>query len=335
MSSSAADLAAAYFLDDVPGATIPASRLHAVLQRVEARHPLTLIQREFLRERGHDALLQLALGELDTEAFRGKAQAEREGRLRAKAATEQKETAERHLREEATERKNKALFAKRENLLEKRRFRDRFGQDYIEQRHYGRVMQILRSVADGNPIDTDDVLWLGSSGSQYWTEELRKANHGNQAKALTEAWHRTGDVWQAVNACAQWRKAGRADEGLAISEEALSQATDQKLRSAALTTRGGALRDLRRHSEAKQSGIEAHSLTPGDFRPCTLLGAVHLEIGNYTTGADWYAKAEARGATQKLIDRELRSILDAAPREERARMKAALKSQNAHRYSRL
>lgn len=326
MKSSAADLAAAYFLDDVPGATIPASRLNSVLERVNARRPLTVIQQAFLRERGHIALLQFALGELDADAFCKSARVEQEIRTSAKVS-------EQYFNHEATERRNKALFAKREKHLERRRFRERFGQRYIEQAHYGRVMRILKSVADGKPIEKDDIFWLGSRGSDYWTEELRKAHHANQATVFTEAWHRTGDVWQAINACAQWRRADHAAAGLTVAEEALGQVTDQKLRSATLTTRGGALRDLKRHDEAVRSGLEAHRLTPSDFRPCTLLGAVRMEIGDYATGADWYAKAEARGATRDSVDRELRSILEAAPKEERSRMKAALLALDADRYT--
>ena len=333
LKSSAADLAAAYFLDDVPGATIPASRLHAIVERVDDGRPLSVIQQAFLLERGHHALLQLALGKLDADGCRKSSRMEQEIRIRSRVAAEPKPIAVQHFNYEATERTNAALFAKREKQLEGRRFRERFGQGYIEQENYGRVMRILRSVADGKPIQNDDILWLGSTGSDYWTEELRKAHHTNQATAFTEEWHRTGDVWQAINACAQWRRADRAAAGLTVAEQALARVTDQKLRSATLTTRGGALRDLKRHDEAERSGLEAHHLTPSDFRPCTLLGAVRMEMGDYAAGADWYAKAEARGATRDSVDRDLRSILDAASREERARMMAALKSRDADRYS--
>jgi len=333
LNSSNTGLASMYFLDDVPGAAIPGSRLHAVLQRVEACSPLTVIQQHFLRERGYEALLQLAIGKLDRDAFRENSRMEKERRLKAKIAAEQKEAAERRRRDEATEQTNNVLFAKREKQLERRRFLDLFGQGYIDRAHYGRVMRILRSVADGNPIETDDLLWLGSTGSDYWTEELRKAHHCNKAEAFTEAWHHTNDVWQAINACAHWRKAGCAETGLAIAGQALSQVTDKKMRSAALTTRGGAQRDLQRYDEAKLSGDEAHELTPTDFRPCTLLGAVHMEMGDLMAGTDWYAKAEALGADQETIDREIRSILAAATRGERKRMKEALKSRDPHRYS--
>ena len=333
LNSPTTGLASTYFLYDVPGASISGSCLHSILKRVDAGGPLTTIQQDFLQKRGHVALLQFAIGGLDRKAFRQSSQMELESRLNAKIAAEQSEAAERCRRDEETERTNKVFFAKREKQIERRRFRELFGQGYIEQAHYLRVMQILRSVADGNPIDSDELLWLGSTGLNYWTQKLREAHHSNQATALTEVWHKTGDVWQAINACAQWRKADCAETGLAIAEQALNQVTDKKMRSAVLTTRGGALRDLRRYDEAVCSGGEAHGVTSTDFRPCTLLGAVHMEMGNYTAGADWYAKAEARGAPQDLVDRELQSIIAAASPERRNGMKSALKSRDPHRYS--
>jgi hypothetical protein len=275
----------------------------------------------------------LALGELDLETFRANSQLEQGNRHAAKLAAEQVEAEQQRRKDEVTDQKNRVLFAKREEQIKRRHFLRQFGQDYIEKAHHGRVMRILRSVADGNPIDSDDILWLGSTGSDYWTDALRKAHHSNQAKVFTEAWKRTGDDWQAINACAQWRKADLAETGLAIVEEALGHTPDRKLRSAALTTRGGALRDLRRHKEAMWSAGEAHDLTPTDFRPCTLLGAIHMEMGDYPTGADWYAKAEARGATKELVDRELRSILSAATPRERDGIKAALIARDPNRYS--
>lgn len=53
------------------------------------------------------------------------------------------------------------------------------------------------------------------------------------------------------------------------------------------------MRDLRRLDEAKALASEAHQLTSSDYRPCTLLGAVHIELGELPTGHEWYAKAES------------------------------------------
>lgn len=69
-----------------------------------------------------------------------------------------------------------------------------------------------------------------------------------------------------------------------------------------MTTGGGALRDLRQRAEA-----------------------VHIEMGDIVIGAEWYEKAEVRGAKREMIDRELGSILRAAPQDQRVQFKTALK----------
>lgn len=44
------------------------------------------------------------------------------------------------------------------------------------------------------------------------------------------------------------------------------------------------MRDAGRLTEARTLGLEAHELTPSDFRPCTLLGAVSMGLGNLAAG---------------------------------------------------
>ena len=144
-----------------------------------------------------------------------------------------------------------------------------------------------------------------------------------------------GDPWKAVNACSQWRKAKISSEALAIAEEALPGERSPKVRSALLTTSGGALRDLGRHREALKHGAEAHVLCPDDYRPCTLLGAIHIEIHAFSEGAGWYEKAEARGASRSLVDREIRAILAAARPEQRDTIRRALKAYDSLRYEAL
>ncbi len=345
------EIAGDYFLDDVPGAIIPASRLRVILDALAAGRPVTMLQSEFLRERGYRALFRLACGEIAMDDFRPAAKAEQEHRLmvgplpdqrdarrrivaeavhEAKAAVEAQEKADQLLQDAETDKKNAIIFAAREKKLDRRRaaraLSDKYVQGYIEQEAYGRVMRILRSVAAGKPIGDRDLAWLGSDGSDYWTDELRKAHHRLLAERLTDEWRQTGDPWKAVNACGHWRKAGAPDEALPMTQAALDLPASGKLRSALRTTRGGALRDLGRYDEAVTLGNEAHALTPRDYRPCTLLGAVHIQRGAYADGAKWYEKAEALGASRQQIDRELQSILAAAAPEERRRLEAFIKS---------
>lgn len=340
MNYSNTDVSVTFFLDDDPSARTPASRLNSILQSVVAHRPLTVFQQELLRQRGYEALRQYALGELDMEAFRTKAQVEREGRLIVGTAADEKKVADERRRAEITDRKNAALFAQRERMLKRRKKKrelpDRFEQPFIERKHYQRVMRILRSVADGQPITKDDLVWLARKGNYYWTDKLSRAHHENMATILSDEWHQTKDVWKAINACKHWRKAAISEKGLCIAEEALAQASKtKKARSAILTTGGGAHRDLGHLEDAARFGNEAHSLTPDNFHPCTLLGAVHIEMRAYGEGAEWYKKAEARGASRNVIDRDLQAILNAAPQEERNQIKIALKAHDASRYGRL
>lgn len=331
------DIAAAFFLDDVRAASTRHSRLGGILEKLDTGQSLTALQQEFLRQHDYKALLHFALGELDKEAFCVRAQKEREARLFLSAAADVEEATKKNLQMERTHRKNAAIFAEQEEKLERRRkvreLPDRFYLPFVEREDLGRVNRVLRSVVAGQPIEKDDLVWLGSADSDYWTDELRKAHHENMAKKLSNEWRRTRDLWKAINACGHWRKAERSENGLAIAEAALIHASEtKKPRSALLTTGGGALRDLMRLEEASRFGKEAHSLTPEDFRPCTLLGAVHIQMGVYGTGAEWYEKAEARGAGRRMIDRELQSILDAVPQDERNQIRKALKARDASRY---
>lgn len=92
------------------------------------------------------------------------------------------------------------------------------------------------------------------------------------------------------------------------------------------------MRDLGRFDEALRYGTEAHAMTERDFRPCTLLGAVNFELGNYETARDWYAKAADRGASERSIDAELRSIYMRADKSKRDEIRAFLIREDPVRY---
>jgi hypothetical protein len=102
---------------------------------------------------------------------------------------------------------------------------------------------------------------------------------------------------------------------------ALPRLKNSRLKSAVCTTHGGVKRDLRKFEDALSFGEQAHLLTPKDFRPCTLLGAVNIEIGNYDLGQAWYKKAVERGASEKSVDDDLRSIF---MRAEKSKQEALL-----------
>src|SRR3990167_618260 len=92
------------------------------------------------------------------------------------------------------------------------------------------------------------------------------------------------------------------------------------------------MRDLGKRTEALQLGKQGHELQPLNYRPCTLLGAVCMELGNFGEGHDWYAKAEERGASKQSIDTELRGIFLRADKASRETMTASLRAKDPSRY---
>lgn len=340
MPASNTDIAVTFFLDDVAGARIPASRLRGILENVQADRPLTSLQEAFLRQGGYNALAELTRGALDWAAFVERSAREQQLRCDTAAALKEKDAVEHARQAEVTDRRNAVLFAEQARKQDRRRklreFPDRFRLPFVERDDLGRINHILRSVVAGRPVEKDDLVWFGSNGADYWTAELRQAHHANMATILTAAWHQTGDLWKVVNACGHWRKGGLSQKGLTLVEAALNhKKASGKTRSALLTTAGGALRDLGRREDAVAFGTGAHSLTEADFRPCTLLGAVHIEMGDYGTGAAWYEKAEERGASQNAIDQDLQSILKAASQKQRSEIRSALIAHNTARYGQL
>jgi hypothetical protein len=74
-------------------------------------------------------------------------------------------------------------------------------------------------------------------------------------------------------------------------------------------------------------------LIPKDFRPCTLLGAVNIEIGHYDLGHSWYEKAIKRGYSEKSMDDELRSIFMRAEKSKQEALRNHLLKWDPVRYS--
>ena len=71
---------------------------------------------------------------------------------------------------------------------------------------------------------------------------------------------------------------------------------------------------------------------PKDFRACTLLGAVHMELQPFAEGHEGYEKARERGAAEQGVDSELRSIFQQLDSVGREAMKNFLLAEDSHRY---
>jgi hypothetical protein len=338
--SSQTGLAEKYLVDDLPGAALVGARLNGILQKIEAGETLTSLGQAFLTSGGLNSLLALATGQIDRPAFEEAAARERSDRIQSAKDEADRVAAEQARKAEAMDAAVKARFAAMENdpalrrKREARELRDRFGIGFIETEQYPRAMRLLKQVASGNRLASEDVAWLSTEAVDCWTDALQQAWHRLEAEALTKAWEERSDPWDAVNASAHWRKADEPRQALEVTGAALAKAgRSPKPRSALLTTRGGAMRDAGRLTEARTLGLEAHELTPADFRPCTLLGAVSMGLGDLAAGREWYAKAEALGAERRAIDQDLRALLIRSEPDARDRIRNYLLEQDPERFA--
>lgn len=341
------DLAKKYFVTDLPGAFIPATRLNKVLENLEQGRPLPLEAVEYLQQQGLFNLSRLAQGEINYEAFREIADQEQSNREHALKIKRQKEESARlRLIEEAEardavrqadyerERQKRESDPKYLAKIKNQKLRQRYGLDqFIDKELFARLMGILHRLDAGNRLADDDILWLKTDGEEYYTESLQTAFHEREAEFYNADYKRTNNLRSAVNASGHYRKCNQSRQAHELlSSIPATRKMAPKLNSAISTTHGGVMRDLSRFDEALKLGSQAHALTPEDFRPCTLLGAVNIEIGNYSAGSEWYEKAEERGASQRSIDSDLRGILLRADNNKREKLKAFLLSEDPERY---
>lgn len=334
------ELAERYVLEDLPGASQSGARLNGILLKIDSGEQVTALQRQFLIATGLHALCAFADGNITQGEFRSRAEQEQAARMEEASAKAVKDAAERAACKEARAAAIKETFAAMENdpvlrrKREARELRQRFGIGYVESADYPRVMALLRQVANRQRLKAEDVAWLKTEADDCWTDALQKAFHVLEAEALTKAWQTSGNSWDAVNASAHWRKADEPGQALRLTEAARAQiGSDPRLHSALATTRGGAMRDLGRLDDAKALANDAHGLTPSDYRPCTLLGAVHIELGDLQAGRDWYAKAESLGASRQAIDNELRGLLMRSSDEEQQRIREYLLRHDPERFA--
>lgn len=341
------DLAGYFFVNDLPGSTIPASRLCDILERLNGGLPLTAHGFNYLRKIGLTALEQLARGEVSYESFKEAAASERTIREQAAEAKKREMLASMLAREAKQRARNEAYWAQREAerlarekdpkyiaKIKNQEIRSRYGVAcFVEQKHLSQLMSILRRLDDGKRLTDDNVLWLTTDGEEYFSEPLRRAFHAREAAFFAEEYRKTNDPWNAVNASSHYRKCQQAkDAHELLSSISVQRQKAPKLRSAIATTHGGVMRDLRRFDEAIELGNQAHKLTPKDFRPCTLLGAVNFELGNYDTGRNWYNKAIELGASEGSIDHDLHSILLRVDSTKRKEIQAFLLKNDPIRY---
>ena len=116
------------------------------------------------------------------------AEAEQRARIVASAETKDLKEQGARLRQEASDRTNAELFAAGERKRARRKLFSDVGLGYVEPEHFSRVQRIVREVANGTAIQSEDLIWLAGEGHEYWTVELRCAHHRILAEQFSREW---------------------------------------------------------------------------------------------------------------------------------------------------
>lgn len=288
-----------YSIPDMGDHTRAGGYLSQILERLATTRVLSVEDKQFLRDKGLFDLSDFVgkLEETGGEDFSIlRARAEREGGRS----------------------RRRALFRK-------------YGMDWIEPADLRRVASILEAAERGSRISEDDVVWLTTH--DYFSPALKRAFHRQEAMFHAQAFKDGQDPWHAVNASSHYRKADMAPQALSLlSMVDIESQSNSHLKAALLTTKGGASRDASLRDEAMALAERAHAVDPRSFHPCTLMGALKYELGDYASGDIWFAKAVERGASSSSIDHELRSILRSAGNEAKERLKRHLLQVDPDRF---
>lgn len=326
---TAKEIAMYFRIRDPKALTSPLSN---ILNALYQGRPLSAAYLNYLKL-GLSHLHRLAVGQITYESYileLDRAEAERK---QAEAARLAEIESRRLLREQAEAariaRENDPAYIARKKL--EAVFR-KYGCTYSDQTP-DTLLLILDKLDSDTALSADEYAWMISAGKRYYTEQVKRGYHRCEAIQFLNEFNRTQDPWSAINGSAHYRKCDMPAEALHLLDRVkLSGSTPAKQKSALLTTRGGVMRDLHRHIDAISLGEQAHRLMPKDFRPCTLLGAVHMEQGNYSLGHEWYQKGLERGATERSVDNDLKRIYRQANKPAREAMKAWLLAEAPLRY---
>ncbi len=146
------------------------------------------------------------------------------------------------------------------------------------------------------------------------------AFHRLEALFFEQEYQRTGNQWNLPNASSHWRKAGKPNQALKLTENLnFDKIKENKLKSAIVTTRGGAFRDIEELDKAEKCARQAIEYQPNSHHPYTLMGAICYERREYVKGDYWFEEAIKRGASPGDQDAEIKRVVKNAKDENKRR----------------
>jgi hypothetical protein len=192
--------------------------------------------------------------------------------------------------------------------------------DYRDKSPSSPLYAILQKFEKKERLEPRDIAWLTQKNLFYWDRKIATEYHTLEALFYEQGFERTNNKWHLPSASSHWRKAGKPQRALQLTENLdWDRVKDKKLKSVLLTTRGGAFRDIQKLDKAEECARQAIEYQPGSHHPYTLMGAICYERGEYSKGDHWFEEAIKRGASPKDQDAEIKRVIGAAKDENKRR----------------
>lgn len=206
-------------------------------------------------------------------------------------------------------------------------------ENCLENSHESPLYLILKKLDQNQRLDATEIAYL--QDKNLFFGQIYTVYHTIEAHFYEAEYKQTGNKWNLPNISSHWRKADQPKTALKSTDNIdLDKIKEGKLKSAILTTRGGAFRDVEQLDEAEKCARQAITFQPSSHHPYTLMGAICYDRYQRSEGDEWFRKAIERGASPDSIDSEIKKSLSRMKNlNKRDQMSRDLLKKDSRRYS--
>ncbi len=205
--------------------------------------------------------------------------------------------------------------------------------DYQDDSPSNQLYAILQQLEKGKRLEATDIVWLTEKSLFYSGNKVFTTYHQIEATFYEQEYKRTGNKWNLPSASSHWRSAQKPEHALALTDNLnFDKIKENKLKSALLTTRGGAFRDMGELGKAEQCARQAMKYQPNSHHPYTLMGAICYDRSDFSEGDNWFKEAIKRGASPRDVDAEIKRVFKNADNNKRLEILAYLQNTNHRLY---
>ena len=172
------------------------------------------------------------------------------------------------------------------------------------------LYEIMLQLEEGKRLDRLMVAQLIVNKQLSPTGNMAKAHHTLEATFYEQEYKRTSNKWNLVSASSDWRKAENFQRALEVTNNLnFNKIPGDELKSALLTTRGTAFRDVENFSDAEKSAKQAIDYYPHGYEPYLLMATICKRQKKYNDYVFWENEAIKRGAELGGEDYELKRMV--------------------------